>query len=94
MPLATPIRAGHGLYWVFLTGCFASGYTVLLAPIKALRCLCIFLPMAEKSMPPAPRKVGDSNNGQTQLSQTSLFFSLKPARAGFLLQFLVLSPAS
>ena len=74
MQLATPIRTGHCLYWVFLTGCFASGYTVLLAPIKAPRCLCIFPPMAEKSKPPAPREVGDSNNGQTQLS---------PRRPGF-----------
>jgi hypothetical protein len=29
------------------------------APIKALPCLCIFPPMAEKSKPPALRVVGD-----------------------------------
>jgi hypothetical protein len=31
------------------------GYTVALAPIKALPCLCFFAPMAEKPKPPAPR---------------------------------------
>jgi hypothetical protein len=52
------------------------GYTVLLAPIKALPCLCFFPPMAEKSKPPAPRMVGDSKNGQTQLSpRRPCFFS-------------------
>jgi len=30
------------------------------APIKALPCLWIFPPMAEKSKPPTPRVVGDS----------------------------------
>ena len=44
----------------FQTGCFAPGYTVLLAPIKALSCFCFFPPMAEKSKPPALRLVGDS----------------------------------
>jgi hypothetical protein len=28
----------------FQTGCFAPGYTVLLAPIKAQPCLCFFPP--------------------------------------------------
>jgi hypothetical protein len=37
------------------------GSTVLLAPIKALPCLCILPPMAEKSKPPALRMVSDSN---------------------------------
>jgi hypothetical protein len=36
------------------------GYTVKLAPIKALPCLCFFPPMAEKSKPAALRVVGDS----------------------------------
>jgi hypothetical protein len=31
------------------------------APIKALPCLCLFAPMAEKSKPSALRVVGDSN---------------------------------
>jgi hypothetical protein len=44
----------------FQTGCFAPGSTVLLAPIKALPCLCIFPPMAEKYKPPDLRVVGDS----------------------------------
>jgi hypothetical protein len=35
------------------------GYTVLLAPVKALLCLWIFPPTAEKSKPPALRVVGD-----------------------------------
>jgi hypothetical protein len=38
------------------------GYTVLLAPIKALPCLCIFPPMARKPKPPALRVVGDSEH--------------------------------
>jgi hypothetical protein len=46
--------------WVFSTGCKAPGYTVLLAPVKALPCLCFLPPMAEKSKPPALRVVGDS----------------------------------
>jgi hypothetical protein len=32
------------------------------APIKALPCLCIFPPMAEKSKPPALRVVGDPDH--------------------------------
>jgi hypothetical protein len=51
------------LVWVFSNRVQCTrihGYTVLLAPIKALPCLCIFPPMAEKSKPPAPRLVGDS----------------------------------
>jgi hypothetical protein len=42
------------------------------APIKALPCLCIFPPMAEKSKPPALRVVGDPEhyygNGIRQIS--------------------------
>ena len=30
--------------WVFPIGCLAPGHTVLLAPIKALPCLCFFRP--------------------------------------------------
>jgi hypothetical protein len=49
--------------WVFLNRVLCTrihGYTVLLAPIKALPCLCFFPPMAEKSKPHALRVVGDS----------------------------------
>jgi hypothetical protein len=59
----------------FLIGCFQTGcgardytvarihgYTVLLAPIKALSCLRFFPPMAKKSKPPALRVVGDSGS--------------------------------
>jgi hypothetical protein len=48
--------------WVFLNRVLCTrihGYTVLLAPIKALPCLCFFPPMAEKTKPPALRVVGD-----------------------------------
>jgi hypothetical protein len=42
-------------------GVFKPGakHPVTPAPIKALPCLCIFSPMAEKSKPPALRVVGD-----------------------------------
>jgi hypothetical protein len=50
------------VFGCFLCGCFAPGYTVLLAPIKALPCLWIFPPMAEKSKPPALRLVGRSEH--------------------------------
>jgi len=36
-------------------------HPVTRAPIKALACLCVFPPMAEKSKPPALRMVGDSH---------------------------------
>jgi hypothetical protein len=42
-------------------GIFKPGakHPVTPAPIKALPCLCLFPPMAEKSKPPALRVVGD-----------------------------------
>jgi hypothetical protein len=56
------------LFGCFQTGCFAHdytvarvhGYTALLAPIKALACLCFFPPIAEKPKQPASRVVGDA----------------------------------
>jgi len=50
-------------YWVFSNRVLCTrvhGPTLLPAPIKALPCLWIFLPMAEKSKPPALRVVADS----------------------------------
>jgi hypothetical protein len=43
-------------------GVFKPGVlpSVTPAPIKALPCLCIFPPMAEKPKPPALRVVGDT----------------------------------
>jgi hypothetical protein len=39
---------------------FARASTVTPEPIKALACLCLFPPLAEKPKPPALRVVGDS----------------------------------
>jgi hypothetical protein len=54
------MKASVPMIGCFQTGCIAPGSTVLLAPIKALPCLCIFPPLAEKFKPPTPRVVGDS----------------------------------
>jgi len=55
------VRLADGLLGVFKPGAL---HPVTPAPIKALPCLCIFPPMAEKSEPPALGVVGDSGEGE------------------------------
>jgi hypothetical protein len=52
-------------HWVFLNRVFCTrfhGYTVLLAPIKALVFLCFFPRLAEKNKPPTLRVLGDAEH--------------------------------
>jgi len=53
-------RFARGYTIVRIHGCTITRYIVTPAPIKALACLCFFLPMAERSTPSVARVVGDS----------------------------------